>query len=302
VQRDRFFLGGVLVAAVILAVLTVGRNAEYQSPVGIWQTVIDRRPHGRAHYNLAIELKEQGRSADAFGHYQLALADEPAAHYAVGFELDARGQRPDAIAHYREYVRLRPDDVNVIRAYVLLGRALKAEGHYGGASDAFREALKRQSSNLDARTGLADVAFTQRRFDEAVRRYREVAQLAPQSASAHAGLGLALVQSGRDAEAVEAFLKAVELEPSSAAARNNLGNALAGVGRLDDAGRQFRRGLELEPTSIRLHNALGLVLAATGARQEALEQFRQSMTLDPQNAETRSDFATAFPNQSPIVP
>ena len=104
----------------MLAGFTLQRNSEDRSRTGIWQTVLDRRPNGRAHYNLAIELKEEGNRAEAMRHYQLALTDEPAAHYAVGFELDADGRRQEAIQHYREFIRLRPDDIDVIRAYVLL--------------------------------------------------------------------------------------------------------------------------------------------------------------------------------------
>jgi Flp pilus assembly protein TadD len=290
-------IGAACLAAVyfVLAGFTLQRNNEYRSRTGIWQTVLDRRPNGRAHYNLAIELKEEGNRAEAIRHYQLALTDEPAAHYAVGFELDADGRRQEAIQHYREFIRLRPDDIDVIRAYVLLGRALMTEGQLEPAGEAFRQAVRRQPTRVEAQAGLADVLLKQERFDEAVLAYREYVRQQPNDPRAHSGLGIALVGRELDNEAVPEFARAVELEPNNAGNHYNLGNALATTGRLDEAVNEYRRGLKLAPTHVALHNALGLVLAARGQSNEALAEFRQSLTLDPENEQTRKDFATAFP-------
>jgi protein O-mannosyl-transferase len=290
-------IGAACLAAVYFALagFTLQRNSEYRSRTGIWQTVLDRRPNGRAHYNLAIELKEEGNRAEAIRHYQLALTEEPAAHYAVGFELDADGRHQEAIPHYREFIRLRPDDIDVIRAYVLLGRALAIEGQLEPAAEAFRAALRRQPTKVDAQAGLAEVLLKQERFDEAVRAYREYVRQQPNEPRAHSGLGIALVGRELDNEAVPEFARAVELDPNNAANHYNLGNALATTGRLDEAVNEYRRGLRLAPTYVPLHNALGLVLAARGQSEEALAEFRQSLALDPENEQTRKDFATAFP-------
>jgi len=45
-----------------LAVTSVQRNAEYSSTYEMWRTVVDRRPHGRAHLNLAVAANDPGRS------------------------------------------------------------------------------------------------------------------------------------------------------------------------------------------------------------------------------------------------
>lgn len=278
----------------VLTALTLQRSGEYMSRTGIWQSVLDRRPNGRAHYNLAIELEEQGNRVEAIHHYQLALTDEPAAHYAVGFELDADGKHEEAVQHYRDYIRLLPNDINVIRAYVLLGRALENLGQLEPAADAFQQALQRQPENFDARAGLAEALLKQERFDDAIQAYREYVRRQPNDASAHSGLGIALVGSERDADAVPEFARAVELAPNDAGNEYNLGNALASTGRLEEAVSHYRRGLALAPTHVSLHNALGLVLAARGQSGEALAQFQQSLDLDPTNEQTRKDFATAF--------
>lgn len=294
-RRNRLMAAGVAAIYCALTALTLQRNAEYHSRTGIWETVLERRPHGRAHYNLALELREEGHRAEAIRHYQLALKDEPTAHYALGFELAADGRRQEAISHFRDYIRLRPDDANVIRAYVLLGHALKDDGQFEPAAAALREALARHPGNADARSELADVFASQQRFVEAVREYREYLRLAPKSAAGHNNLGIALVELDREVEAVEEFALAVELEPEDPAKRRNLGNALASLGRLEEATTEYRRGLALDPTDIGMHNALGMVLAARGQVEEALAEFRLSISLDPANEDTQRDFAEAFP-------
>jgi tetratricopeptide (TPR) repeat protein len=278
-----------------LTALTLQRNGEYRSRTGIWQTVLDRHPHGRAHYNLAIELTEQGKRAEALGHYQAALPDTPEAHYALGFELDADRQYDEAITHYREYIRFRPYDINVIRAYTLLGRALSVQGQLDAAAEAFRQVLLMQPRHADARGGLADVLLRQERYDEAIREYREYLRLEPDNAAAHSQLGIALVGRDMEQEAVQEFTRASELKPEDPAARLNLANALASVGRLDEAINHYRRGLAVAPTSVALHNALATVLAAQGKVEEAFAMFRRSLELDPTDEQTRADFAAAFP-------
>ena len=291
-----------VVVAGMLGALTLQRNAEYNSSTGIWQTVLDRRPHGRAHYNLGIALKAEGNPAEAVRQYQLAVGDEPGAHYALGFELEADGRTDEAISHYRDYIRLLPDDVNVIRAYVRLGQSLRKVGRLDDASVALKEALARQANNRDARVELADLAIEQGRMTEAVQLYTELVRAEPRNFALQTGLGIALAQTGREADAVSAFTAAIALNPSDAGAHVNLGNALAGLGRYADAERAFRQAVALAPTVVRARNQLALMLAVQGRPNEALREFQESIRLDPSNPETRADLATAFPRQTQPLP
>jgi tetratricopeptide (TPR) repeat protein len=296
-RRTQVMAACVAALCCALMALTFQRNREYSSAAGIWRSVLERHPTGRAHYNLAIELKEEGNRTEALHHYQLALADEPAAHYAIGFELDADGKYEEAIPHYREYIRLRPNDINVIRAYVLLGRALTNADQFQAAVDAFQQALERQPANVDARAGLADALLKGERYDAAIPAYAEYVRRQPNDARAHSGLGIALVGRERFSEAVPEFARAVQLAPGDARNHYNLGNVLASTGHLEEAVSCYQRGLALAPNDVSLHNALALVFAAQGHSDDALAQFRQSLALDPDNRQTQRDFAVAFPQR-----
>jgi protein O-mannosyl-transferase len=274
-----------------LSWLTVRRNAEYLNEAELWQTVVARHPHGRARYQLGIALAEEGRRNEAIAQYRAAVADCPDAHYALGFELEADGKHDEAISHVQEYVRLRPDDLNVIRANILLGRALLEAGRPLEAVDALRRALAMKSGDADAHGLLADALLRLERYPEAAREYRERLTLTPRDAVAHESLGIALVGQSRESEAIAEFASAVELAPRDPHARYDLGNALAGVGRLDEAAHAYQDALALAPNSVATHNALALVLAARDDSAAAVAQYQRSLELDPRNPETRSAYA-----------
>ena len=234
------------IGCALLIGLTVSRNREYRSGLRIWQTVVDRYPSGRAHYNLGLELKAVGRRADAIREYELAVATHPEAHYALGFELDADGRHDRAVEHYRELIQAKPLDAIVPRTYIQIGRAMSAMGRHEEAVTAFRDALARKRGYADALGGLGDALLAMERWTDAVAAYTEYLRLKPSVSSARFNMGLALVRLDRDAEARDAFAAVVEQEPTNIAARVNLAFAMANTGRLGDSVKEFRRAAELE--------------------------------------------------------
>lgn len=289
-RRRWVTIAGAAAVCCALSWLTVRRNVEYQSESGLWRTVLARRPHGRARYQLGVILAGEGRRDEAMALYREAVIDAPDGHYGLGFELAADGKYEEAIGHLREYIRLRPDDVNVVRAHILLGRALINVGRPAEAVEVLQRALVMRPANADAHGLLADAWLRLERYPEATREYRERIKLVPNDPLAHGSLGVALVGQNLEAEAVTEFASAVALTPNDPKARYNLGNALATVGRLDDAVREYRSALTLNPNSVATHNALALVLAHRGEMEEAAAEFRRSLELDPKNPETRSDY------------
>jgi Flp pilus assembly protein TadD len=290
-HRRSLAVAGLAAVCCGLSWLTVRRNVEYHSESGLWRTVLARHPHGRARYQLGVILAGEGRRDEALALYRAAVVDCPDGYYGLGFELAADGKYDEAIAHLREYIRLRPDDLNVVRAHILLGRALLNAGRPAEAVDALQRALFMRPGDADVHGLLADAWLRLERYPEAAREYRERIKLVPTDPVAHESLGVALVGLNLDAEAVPEFTNAVALAPNDPGARRNLGNALAAVGRLDDAVREYKNALALAPDSVSVHNALATVLAHRGDMEEAIAQFRRSLELDPRNPETRSDYA-----------
>jgi protein O-mannosyl-transferase len=287
-------IGGVAVITLALGALTIVRNAEYRDPIGIWETVLARRPQDRARYNLGIELKAAGRTAEAIELYRQATPGEPAAHYALGFELGSTGQFDVAVAELREFIRLEPDDFRAPQAYYLLGRSLVGLGKYAEAEHAYREILKMIPRDADARGALADVLLAQKRHDEAIAMYKEYLSVVPRNADAHHNLGLAFVGQGQDALALREFQVAVDVNPNDANLRQSLGNALVTADRFEEAITHFRAGLRLAPNDAQLMAKLALTLAVTGQVDEPVALFRRALALAPNDPDVRRLYDAAM--------
>lgn len=221
----------LLMTALALGGLTIARNREYFNPIGLWQGVLEHRPHGRAHYNLGLALKEAGRTDEALAHYRQAASDEPAAHYALGFEATQGGRVAESATEFAEFLRLRPVDELAPKASLLLGDALVRLERPADAERAYLDTLRLAPGYADARGSLADFYFSQQRYPEAVSAYREYLTMMPDAANAHHSLGLALVFTQRFADAVPEFEKAVTLQPANGSFRMSLDAALADLHR-----------------------------------------------------------------------
>jgi Flp pilus assembly protein TadD len=177
---------------------TIQRNAEYQSAVDIWQTVVERRPHGRAHANLAVALRDAGRVDDAIAQLRLAAPDNPEAKHALGSALLERGDPAEAVAHLDEFVRTRPGDPEIESARTELAQA---------------------------RRQLIVIRLKEERFKEAEAEARSLVSSDPDDAEAHNLLGVSLASQDRLDEAAREFAEAVRLSPEFKDARDNLGRA-----------------------------------------------------------------------------
>src|SRR6185312_9115063 len=115
------------------------------------------------------------------------------------------------------------------------------------AIEAFRTALRLQTTFTAARLNLALLLFQLRRFQLALEAYRQVLSNEPNSAAAWNGVGLVLVELKRFPDARNAFVRAVETDPDHAGAHYNLSFTLSNLGDFDGALRATKRALELDP-------------------------------------------------------
>ncbi len=243
---------------VALAGVSAARGLDYRDPIGIWQSVVDVWPHGRAQHNLGLALAAQGRGDEALARYRLAVETIAEARYSLGFLLASRGEDAAAAAELRQFLARTPDAAQVPRAAYLLVLVLARQGDLPGAIDAFGRAQAVPSPGPDATRGLAE-AFT--------------------------ALGASLASQGRLADANEAFARAAAAAPDAPGVHLNHGTTLMRQGRTTEAEQAFRRGLVIAPSYVALRNALAAALATRGALSEAAAEFNRALTLEPGNAE-----------------
>ena len=231
VQHRGRFATLVIVApvALLLAVATYQRNAEYRSGLTLWQTVLDRwPPHARAHRNLAAELKLANRPDEEIAHLREAVKDLPEIRNLLGLELLALGRNAEAADELQLYLRDNPRDAD---AWSNMGNALSALGRNDEALQAFQRAVAADPGNGLSQRNLALQYLQQSDFPKAVAHAREAVRLTPSDFAAHNLLGLSLIGEQKVDEAIAEFRASLALQPQNNDASGFLERTLKAAGR-----------------------------------------------------------------------
>jgi tetratricopeptide (TPR) repeat protein len=268
---------------------------------------------------LAVFFGGLLRGSTASGTSHSVRPEAAASRLLAGF---SAGDTAAYTAELERRVALSPRDE---QSLLLLGIAYQQRARETGDANYYprsAEALTR-SRRLDpksalALTGLAALAASRHRFEDARELAQRARRLAPESAGPLGVLGDALVELGRYREAFAAFDRMVTLRPSLASysrvsyARELLGDpkgaigamrlaAEAGAGtveplawtlvqlgnlyfdngRLRAASRAYREALAHLPGFVHAEAALGRVAAARGRYAEAIARYKRAVEVLP---------------------
>lgn len=252
--------------AVGFAGLTVARNHDYRDTLVMWADTVEKYPSSaRARNNLAVELQQRGRAAEAAGQAAESVALQPdyvPAHYTWGLALLDLGRVDEAITRLETALRFGPTHSD---AHLALGNAFMQAQRPAEAVARFEACLALQPA-ADVHYNLAVAQAALGRPDVAERHLRAALQLEPDLVPARRRLGLLLAQAGRLAEAGEQFRTLVGLRPDDADAHANLGNVLLLTGRPADAITHYEAARRLRPGDARTEENLRLAREALGRR------------------------------------
>jgi Flp pilus assembly protein TadD len=202
--RGRALMGAAIGVSVVviaaLAVRTAYRNREYETQISLWESVIARRPQGRARFALANQLMEAGRHDEAIAQLRAAVVDFPDARAGLGTELLISGEFKEGVDVLEAFLQANPSAPNRAPARPLIARGYR---------------------------GLAERSLQQQRFAQAADEARQSIQFDPQSADAHNVLGAALASQGQFDQAAAEFREALRINPQHQSAGNNLARATA---------------------------------------------------------------------------
>jgi Flp pilus assembly protein TadD len=124
------------------------------------------------------------------------------------------------------YERVARANPNSVLALTGLGNTLYAVGDFTRAGVYFEQAHKLDPAAEAPQLGIARVAIHQRRFDDAVKTYREVLAKSPQDMQASSGLGVALDMQGNHEQAQAVLREALLNHPGDPTLSINLGLSL----------------------------------------------------------------------------
>ena len=199
--------GFALSLAAVAAVFTLGLGAAGQ--------VAQEDP--AAQFQLGTDFLESAYYRKALDAYDLALRSTDAA-----LATRARKGKVRAALRIAEFdlAQAEAEALNVdagadAEAQTLLGDALWANGLFGEADTAYREALTAAPGSSRAKFGLARSLATRSRLDEALHEAMATAAAAPQDAEVHALCGLIYERLNRFDEAADAYERYIALLPTN---------------------------------------------------------------------------------------
>ena len=214
------------VVVVALAYTTVQRNHDYASAVSLLQTSVDRWPHGRARFNLAAVLKQQGKADEAIAQLRAAVADNPRAQYVLGSDLYDRGQFDDAINELRAFITRVAGNAasryDTIAARNLIGLCLAQQRKLTEAVEEFQLALQLDPENAGLHGNLAFILLQDKNFEGARQHYEDYVRGHGGNAFVLTNLGVALQELGQFDQARERFRQALAIDRNYAEARSRL--------------------------------------------------------------------------------
>jgi len=142
------------------------------------------------------------------------------------------------------------------RAHAHLGNALRDQGQWSQARNAYATALELDPAHRAARTNLANL-------------YYEAAGMDSTRARVHLG------------RAVQEYEKVLKLDPHYREALNNLGSAYMMLGRLEEAAAIYRRVVEGNPNFADAYFNLGLLAFRQERYAEGIGLYERALELRP---------------------
>lgn len=289
--RTRVATGLTAALVVLLGATTLARNRDYQDALRLWQTSLDRWPQARAHEHLSMAYRDLGRLDDSLRHLRLAAPESPNARHALASLLLERGELQESIAQFREYIRLRPDDPNIILGREEFGVALLRAKDPAGAAEQFRAIIALSPGYARARVGLGDALVQLNQPAAALEAYREAVRIQPDNLGALQNLAI-LQRAAGDAPGAIASLKAiVRVEPRHVQARRLLVQILLATRDYAAAEPELRALVAVTPEDPAAHNLLGLALVSQNRTAEARDAFERALQVAPSFSEARENLA-----------
>jgi tetratricopeptide (TPR) repeat protein len=252
VPPSRYSVTGIVVVAVVFAVLTASRIADWSSPESLARSGIRAYPG----------------SANAW--------------YELGTVLGAQGRHAEALEAIDRSVRINDKNPQHLKD---LGVALFNVGRFAESTDAWRRALALSPQNLAPLwRGLGQASLQAGQVDEAIAALTRARELgdpaaAPDLAEATLAKGLLLAREGDLVAAKASFENAQSLDGEVVRRRFDRAVALEQQGRHADAADAFRELRVVLPESAPILFNIGRSLFLAGKPLEAIEPLEAGLRI-----------------------
>ncbi len=237
----------------------------------------------KAKFQLALGVL-YARKGDATGAEQAfkeAVSKEPKsaeAHTALGNLYLAKRDAEQAEEEFKTAAELASigsqEQIKLADFYLLIGKSDQAK-------TVLQETVSKAPEFLPAWHRIAQIAFTERNYDEAIKALDPVFkknQADPEGKFLRGRISLA---QGKNAEAVQDFQGILKLNPSAVQARIQLASAYAQSGDVLKAKGELKEALTVDPNSSEAGLALAELEIRTRGFQQAIDQLKKIVDRQP---------------------
>ena len=217
---------------VVLGLLSVNRNSQYQTALSIWNDSVLKRPgNWRAYASRGAAYGKLGKYDEAIADLGQAIklnSEDGHQYNGRGGFLLIKGEYDLAILDFDQAIKLVP---SYAKPYNNRGLAYLNKGVGGLAMRNFNWAIERDPKYVKAYNNRGLAYAMQGEYERAIGDFSTAIGLDPQFGLAHRNRGQAYMRMGKYVEAGRDFDQAIQLNPSDAIARRNRNQVLMKLGR-----------------------------------------------------------------------
>lgn len=178
---------------------------------------------------------------------------------------------------------------------VRAGQALKAK-NFNGARALYLDAMKMDSSNLEAMRNYAVAMSRMGKKPEAIAMLQKALSRHPDDAELHNNLGVTYSDLHRSAEAIAAYQKAVGLDSANSLYLTNLGSEYARAGKQAQAREALRAAMAMDTINTSIPFWMGNSFAAEHRFDSAAKYYHLCIEKGEKNCEVYHFLAVAQRN------
>jgi superkiller protein 3 len=283
-----------------LAQALIGKGEKTEAASQLQVLIEQQPKSAPAHNALGTLLQSEGKLEAAAEEFRVALQSDPHFAYAaynLAQVLITQKRYPAAIFYLQNALKSSPPADLSPQLQVALGVAYAESGDSDQAIATLREAIKSHPDLAEAHFNLAAL-YAKRGpalgYQSAITEYKETLRIDPRDDEARLSLAKVLTNLGNFTDAIPYLKEYVRRNPQGYEGYHQLGTAYAGSNQLDQAAEALARAEKLKPRDYDIRYDLGAVLARMGRIGEAIAQLESAVKLNPKGAEAHYQLAMAL--------
>jgi tetratricopeptide (TPR) repeat protein len=277
-----------------LALLTVGDPAH--ATAELRAAIAEKPDSASSHFALGTLFYNEKKLAAAATEFDAVLRIDPQFPGAVisrAQVLFAQGNPTAALALLETALAQSTPPEQVVPITVALALTYLHTGDAAKATQTMQQLVSAHPDSADAHGGLGTVYAETKPadLDRAVAEFREALRVDSTDDEARLALGRALISQQKFSDALAPLREYIEHEPRDYQGYYNAGLAYQGLRQWDSSIESLQKAARLDSASYEVHYALGLALSEAGQNEHAIRELQEAERIHPSASEVHDQLA-----------